>query len=118
MKAMKHIESNIQKSCITWFNLQYPQYRGLLYHVPNGGKRGTTEAARMKLEGVVAVVWDLSLDVPSGGYHGAKFEMKSPTGRLTELQKEWGEKVEKQVYYCAVVHSVEQLIYEIKNYLK
>jgi len=35
---MRHIESQIQKDCVTWFRLQYPKIGRLLFAVPNGGE--------------------------------------------------------------------------------
>ena len=53
---MRHIESQIQKDCVTWFRLQYPKIGRLLFAVPNGGARNAKEAAIMKGEGVTAGV--------------------------------------------------------------
>lgn len=49
---MRHIESQIQKDCVTWFRLQYPKIGRLLFAVPNGGARNAKEAAIMKGEGL------------------------------------------------------------------
>ena len=58
---MKHIESRLQIACVRWFRMQYPQYKLMLFSVPNGGKRTLMEAIIMKNEGVVAGVSDLIL---------------------------------------------------------
>lgn len=75
---MRHIESQIQKDCVTWFRLQYPKIGRLLFAVPNGGARNAKEAAIMKGEGVTAGVADLILLYPSGGFHSLCIEFKTP----------------------------------------
>ena len=88
---MRHIESQIQKDCVTWFRLQYPKIGRLLFAVPNGGARNAREAAIMKGEGVTAGVADLILLYPSGGFHSLCIEFKTPSksSRQTRTQKEW-----------------------------
>ena len=76
---MRHIESQIQKNCVTWFRLQYPKIGRLLFAVPNGGARNAKEAAIMKGEGVTAGVADLILLYPSGGFHSLCIEFKTPS---------------------------------------
>jgi hypothetical protein len=59
-----------------------------LYHVPNGGYRNEGEAGRFKAMGVKAGYPDICLDVPSGDYHGARWELKHGDGRLSDSQKD------------------------------
>lgn len=61
----------------------------LLYHIPNGGKRGKIEAARLKGMGVKPGVPDYHLPVARGGYHGVWIELKAPRGRTSEEQRQW-----------------------------
>lgn len=63
---MYHEESQIQRACVRWFGLQHRELDGLLFAVPNGGRRGKVEAAIMKAEGVYPGVADLLLLVPRG----------------------------------------------------
>lgn len=61
-----------------------------IFHIPNGGKRGKSEAQRMKLSGVSAGVLDLH--VPELALW---IEMKRRKGgRLSEDQKDWKEYLE------------------------
>ena len=55
----------------------YPDLRWL-YHVPNGGSRGKAEAGRFRAMGVKSGVPDVALDIPRGGCHGLRVEMKRP----------------------------------------
>ena len=82
---MKHAESNLQRQCVRWFRLQYPEPRYLIAAIPNGGHRNRITAAIMKGEGVRAGVPDLIII----GQNKIMFvEMKSDKGRLSDSQKE------------------------------
>lgn len=115
---MKQQEHLLQCACVRWFAYQWPEYRGLLFAVPNGGARSKATAGKLKAEGVVAGVADLLLLVPSQGYHALCIEMKTETGRQSHEQKEWQAKVEAAGYKYVVVRSLEEFINTINNYLK
>lgn len=135
---MREEEHNIQCACVRWFNLQWPQYRGLLFAVPNGGARSKATAGKLKAEGVVPGVSDLILLVPRFGFPhiiegnadgmvsyvgtdelccGLCIEMKTAKGRQSPEQKEWQAKVEAQGYKYAVCHSLDEFMNTINNYL-
>lgn len=107
---MRHTESRIQAVCVSYFGYNYPQYRGLLFAVPNGGYRTATTAKIMKAEGVVSGVSDLLLLVPSRQYHGLCIEFKTDKGRQSEAQKEWQRAVELQGFCYRVVRSLDEFI--------
>lgn len=115
---MRHIESRIQVSCVTWFRLQYPKMARLLFAVPNGGMRGKVEASIMKAEGVVAGVADLLLMVPTSAHHGLCIEMKTAKGRQQESQKSWQEAVEGQGYKYVICRSLDDFMEQIRAYLE
>lgn len=115
-------EHRLQCACVRWFALQYPEYRGLLFAVPNGGNRDKVTGAMMKAEGVTAGVADLLLLVPrlpnwEMNCHALAIEMKTEKGRQSPAQKEWQKKVEAQGYKYIVVRSLDQFITEINSYL-
>ena len=124
---MRQEEHNIQVACVRWFNLQYPQYRGLLFAVPNGSYRNLVTAAKLKAEGVTPGVADLLLLVPRAFkandndewyiIFGLCIEMKTKRGSQSQAQKEWQKKVEEYGYKYAVCRSVEEFIKEINYYL-
>lgn len=125
---MREEEHNIQAACVRWFNLQWPEYRGLLFAVPNGGARSKATAGKLKAEGVVPGVADLILLVPrcvkahddEGWYntiHALCIEMKTAKGRQSPEQKGWQEMVEAHGYKYAVCHSLDEFINIIENYL-
>lgn len=116
---MRHIESQIQQNCVTWFRLQYPKIGRLLFAVPNGGARNAREAAIMKGEGVTAGVADLILLLPSGAYSSLCIEFKttSKSSRQTPTQKEWQALAEANGNKYVVCRSIEDFQREIREYL-
>jgi hypothetical protein len=114
---VKHAESKLQIACVQWFRLSYPQYKRLLFHVPNGGYRSKVTAAIMKREGVVSGVADLLLLAPNGKYNGLCIEMKTPKGRQSELQKLWENAVVEENYKYEIVRNIEQFMEVINQYM-
>lgn len=124
-------ESYLQQEAVAWFRFQYPKYAQVLIHVPNEGKRNTkmvrtkygmkvvcSGGARLKAEGMVAGVADLLLLTPNNEYGSLAIEMKTPTGRLSDSQKEWREEFEKAGNKYVVCRSFEQFMCEVVDYMK
>lgn len=124
---MREEEHNIQCACVRWFNLQWPEYRGLLFAVPNGGARSKATAGKLKAEGVVPGVADLVLLVPQWFttwreqqgclYAGLCIEMKTTKGHQSPEQKAWQAKVEEMGYKYIVVRILDDFISQINEYL-
>mgnify|MGYP006962105842 CR=1 FL=1 len=88
---MSYVESYTQQACVAWFNAKYPSLSGMLFAVPNDGKRAMkmirtctgykticVGGSRKKAEGLVAGVSDLILLVPRGGFGALCIELKTP----------------------------------------
>lgn len=114
---MRHIEDNVQRSCVQWFSLQWREYAGLLHHSPNGGKRNAIEAAKFKAMGVRAGFPDLILCIARQGYHGLFIELKTAKGRQSDNQKYYEYVLEEQGYRYEVVRSLEDFRNLINEYL-
>lgn len=114
---MRHNEHELQKACVRWFRLAYPEYAYSLFAVPNGGFRNATEAKRLKAEGVIAGVSDLILLVPRQGKGALCIEMKTLTGVQRESQKIWQSEIEKYGNEYVVVRSFDDFRTAIENYL-
>lgn len=91
---------------------------GLLYHIPNGGKRDITTAKRLKAEGVKAGVPDLCLPVPRGIYHGLYIELKAGKNKTTTNQNRWLDDLLKQGYCVAVCYGWEAASKVLTDYLR
>jgi hypothetical protein len=101
----------------------------LLHHIPMGGARPASAAARIKKMGAVAGMPDLCLPVPrqtpraSGsredGVSGALYlEMKVGSGRPSEDQEDRIAALEEAGNVCVVVYGWEQAVETIERYLK
>ncbi len=119
---MNQEEHNLQCACVKWFAYQHPELAGLLFAVPNGGARSKATAGKLKAEGVVAGVSDLILLVPFRfqgfePFHGLCIEMKTKTGKQSQEQKEWQEKVQKKGYIYIICRSLDDFIATVEGYL-
>lgn len=76
-------EHEEQREFVSWFRRTHPGVR--IFAIPNGGRRGMAEAARLKVEGVSAGVPDLH--VPAWNLW---VEMKrTKGGRVDAPQADW-----------------------------
>jgi hypothetical protein len=95
-------EDRLQQEIVMWFHNSYPQYRGLLFSVPNGlmilnekGEKNWTMIKRFKRTGMWSGVSDLILLFSGRAY---LMELKRPDGKngQSKDQLDWQEKVELQ----------------------
>jgi len=114
-------EEEEQVALFSWAQLmsgKYPELE-LMYHIPNGGKRGKAEAARLKAQGVKAGVPDICLPVARGGYHGLYIELKRVQGgRVSAEQKEWIPKLQRQGYLAVICCGWSAAANAIIGYMK
>lgn len=110
-------EAELQKACVNWFRLQYPQFSDLLVAIPNGGSRNVIEAANLKKQGVKSGIPDLVLFVQNELMTGLFIELKVGRNKLTENQKKYFELLPKQGYQVEEVRSFDQFRTIIERYL-
>lgn len=110
-------EANLQSSCVSWFDLQYPKLSPLLFAVPNGGSRNKLEAVNLKRQGVKAGVADLILLFPRGGHGALLIEMKYGKGRQRDTQKSWQRTAEAAGYRYVICRTLDEFMCEVKKYL-
>ena len=131
-------ESIVQQGAVKWFNLQYPQYRGLLVHIPNEGRRTIKVingrpvcigGAKLKAEGLVKGAADLVLFIPNKYFHGLCLETKvelfnysSGKEKKTKTyqspeQKEWQALVESQGYRYEVYRNIDEFRKIVLEYM-
>ena len=114
-------EGEEQATLFSWAQMKryFRPELDMMFHIPNGGKRSKSEAARFKAEGVKPGVPDICLPVPRGGYHGLYIELKRRRDSSTsEYQKEWIEKLRSQGYAAEVCKGWEAAAELIEKYLK
>ena len=118
---MNHYED--AESIALWQRAQLdPILRGLLIHIPNGGKRNPREGARLKRMGVRAGVHDYHLPVARGQYHSLWIELKpvvkGKKPSVSTSQYEWRDKMIDQDSAAYIVHGWEKAIAIMLEYLK
>lgn len=92
---------------------------GMLYAIPNGGKRPISVAAQMKRTGTKKGVPDMALPVARGGKHGLYIELKRKKGgRLSPEQTQWMDALTRQGYVCAVCFGWDSARKTILDYLE
>jgi len=97
-------ESQLQQMCVRYFRYVYPQY--VIYATPNGGFRNSIEAKRLKEEGVLAGVADLTVLLPHGKI--LYIEMKVKGNKQTPNQKTFQQKAEALGHTYYVCYSFEE----------
>ncbi len=118
--AVNPTEAVEQEALFRWAVLQPPESGiRLMMHIPNGGYRKPSEAARFRALGVRAGVPDIFLPVARGGYHGLWIELKRRRGgRVSGEQAGWIDALKKQGYACAVCHGWEAAVAVIQGYMR
>lgn len=112
-RKLRHIESQIQRQMVQWFRLQYPRY--IIAAIPNGGQRNALEAKIMKSEGVLAGFSDL---IVIANKNVLFVEVKTTTGRQSELQKKFQSAVEYLGFQYSVCRSLQDFQMRIEKWLK
>ena len=97
-------EERLQADCYQWFHNSFPELRGLLWHVPNGGQRSASEANKFKAIGLVPGVADLHFFF-NGQMHF--IELKIETGRLSDNQVKWIEAISLQKGEVVVIRDLK-----------
>lgn len=97
---------------------KYPEL-DLMFHIPNGGLRSKTEAARMKAQGVKAGMPDICLPVAKGKYHALYIELKREKGGTVSANQKI--KISQLIHagnYVAVCKGWESAMTIIAEYLQ
>lgn len=103
-------EHQLQKACVTWFDIQYPGHYFDLFAVPNGGQRNRIVAAKLKAEGVRAGIADLILDHPGAYGEIIYIELKVKKNTQTPKQKEFEKRATQKGRRYFVLRSLDEFI--------
>lgn len=118
---MQHKESNMQQQCVAWFRAQYQQYAMLMVHPINEGCGHSTADRRRqgihKAEGAVPGVPDLLFFMPSDGFAGMGIELKTPSGRQSQPQRDFQQMFQAAGYMYVVVRSLDEFKKIINDYI-
>lgn len=121
-KSSEHEE---QAALFQWAKLNEGRWPALrfMFAIPNGGKRATVTAMRLKAEGVKAGVPDIFLPAPVVGwgdiaYAGLWIELKAGSNKPTDTQREWLAGLRECGYAAAVCWGADEAIRTIESYLR
>lgn len=120
MTKRRDLEHYIQAEFISlmrYYTEDYPLL-GLIYAIPNGGKRGKVEGMKLKTEGVLAGIPDTCLPIPNGTYGALYLEFKTEKGKLSDKQKEVIPLLEQAYNKVVVVRTAKDAIEEVGKYLE
>ena len=109
-------EAKIQHNCVMWFDAEYPEYRGLLYHNYNNPPN-KIQGRILKGLGLRKGVPDLFLALPINGRPGLYIEMKNEKGTLQPEQEKYRDKLKKVGYSWELCRSLEEFQKIITKYL-
>lgn len=119
---MKPNETSLQKACVTWFKLQFPNE--IIFSVPNGAFLSGPHIQRAiqwkKLEatGALKGMLDLVIARPNRINAGLFIEMKFGDNKPTEEQKEVMLKLLSKGYLCQVCWSLDEFMTTVNNYFQ
>lgn len=115
----KSSESQEQRAFIQecrWLANSIPEY-GLVYKIPNEGKRTKSYAAKMKAEGLEPGVPDVFCAIMRLRYGGLYFEFKSEKGKLSKEQEKWIRKLRESGYLVFIVKTAKEAMTILRNYI-
>lgn len=125
MAKLIQTEHQIQCAYIDWVESMRPKDERFwnIWANANGGLRHIRVAQKLKREGVLSGVLDISVMVPRKAdskinsqlefdppYHGAFIEFKAGKNKMTKDQLQFAERMKKQGYYCALYYNTESAI--------
>lgn len=114
---MSRPEQELQRACIKWLRLQYPDL--LAFHTPNGRNAGSPRMGKLwKDMGVVAGVPDILIVRRNSYWVGMAVELKSDKGRISESQLAMHEKFLKEGWYMTTIRSLDDFMRAVKEYMR
>jgi hypothetical protein len=116
-RKLRHLEDDLQATCVKWFRMQYGPLACLLFAIPNGGQRNAREGARLKLQGVTAGVPDLMLAVASRRAPGLFIELKVGRNKPSAAQEAHMKLLQLEGYSTAVVYTLEAFQEAVRQHL-
>lgn len=110
-----------QAALLAELRVRMPVVADLIYHVPNGGHRVKSVAAKLKAQGVKAGIPDLVLPMARGGYFGLYIEFKATPpndAAVSASQHERIRKLNDQGYLAMVCRGHFDAMEQIRAYLR
>lgn len=112
-----HSEQVLHINFVNWFRFEFPELADDLHHFANERKCSIQQGALLKRMAVTPGVYDLFLSFPLDPHSGFWLELKSPNGKLSQAQIDFGRKKIARGYYCAIARSLKEAKDETLLYL-
>ncbi len=113
-KKRKNEEQKLQRECVKWFRLRYPDK--ILYAIPNGGVRNKITAKQLQIQGVLAGVPDMHLAEIVNG-KSLFIEIKTKNGYLSAEQKKLTKRLIEKGFEVAVIKSFDEFKSIVEKFL-
>ena len=113
--AITKSEDERQHECYIWFHNTYPNLRGCLFAVPNGGARSALQGKIFKMTGVVPGVSDMIFLYNKVAY---LLEFKTDIGIQSPKQIAWQKTMEKQGFAYFIIRDLNLFQQIIKSIVK
>ena len=119
MRVIKKTEHTEQVALFDWARANEPRHLqlGLLFAIPNGGKRHVGTGRKLKAEGVKSGVPDIFLGVPRNGKHGLFIELKVGKNKPSKNQLWWIHSSRAEGYAVEVCYGFLETQTAIIDYL-
>lgn len=119
MRLTKKTEHSEQVALFDWARGNEARHLqlGLMFAVPNGGKRHIGTGVKLKKEGVKSGVPDIFLAVPRNGKNGLFIEMKVNKNKPSKNQLWWIHSLRAEGYAVGVCWGFEEARDAIIKYL-
>ena len=119
MRALKKTEHSEQVALFDWASSKESRHLqlGLMFAIPNGGRRHIVTGKKLKAEGVKSGVPDIFLGVPKNGKHGLFVELKVKPNKPSKNQLWWIHSLRAEGYAVEVCYGFLEAQTAIINYL-
>ena len=106
MRSLKKTEHSEQVALFDWARENEARHLqlGLMFAIPNGGKRHIGTGVKLKKEGVKSGVPDIFLGVPRNGKHGLFIELKVGKNKPSKNQLWWIHSLRAEGYAVEVCY--------------
>lgn len=110
-------ERQEQECVIDWICKVQPSLRNHTIKIHNEGKCSEFVGAKLNAQGRLTGASDLFFAWPTSSYYGLFIEMKSMTGKPTQAQLVFIDRMNRVGYYACVANGADAAINIIKDYL-
>lgn len=112
-------ENELQATFFEWIELKAKLDHRLdaVFAIPNGSNKGFAARQVFKATGLKSGVPDVFVAVPVNDHNGLFIEFKTSKGKISDSQKAWHERLQRNGYRVSVCRSLSEAIEAVESYL-